>query len=136
VADFDFASLVMRRVRAGKRAEKNTFAKAGDGQICVIRSFNESRKASGYTPWRRIRSRDSFNEVMKSTITLTLLAIAVLTAGALAGCNQNTPGNSTDDQSTNSSVGDTNGVAAASTNMPATNSLTDVNTNTPATTNQ
>jgi predicted small secreted protein len=71
---------------------------------------------------------------MKSTIIL--LAIAVLTAGALAGCNQNTLGNSTDDQSTNSSVGDTNGVAAASTNMPATNSLTDVNTNAPATTNQ
>jgi len=71
---------------------------------------------------------------MKSNITL--LAIAVLAAGALAGCNQNTPGNSTDAQSTNSSAGDTNGMAAASTNSPATNSLPDVNTNAPATTNQ
>ena len=71
---------------------------------------------------------------MKSTITL--LAITVLAAFALVGCNQNTPGNSTDVQSTNSSASDTNDMTTVTTNMPATNSLPDMNTNIPATTNQ
>jgi predicted small secreted protein len=68
---------------------------------------------------------------MKSTITL--LAITVLAAFALVGCNQNTPSNSTDAQSTNSSMSDAGGAVVGTTNMPATNSLPDVNTNSPAT---
>jgi predicted small secreted protein len=71
---------------------------------------------------------------MKSTIAL--LAIAVLATVVLAGCKQNTPGNSTDAQSTNSSVSDTNGMAAASTNLPATIVLPDTDTNKPASTNR
>jgi predicted small secreted protein len=71
---------------------------------------------------------------MKSTITL--LAITVLAAFALVGCNQNTSVNPTDMQSTNSSASDTNDMTGGTTNMPATNSLPDMNTNMPATTNQ
>jgi uncharacterized protein YcfL len=71
---------------------------------------------------------------MKSTITL--LAITVLAAFALVGCNQNTPDNSTDAQSTNSSMSDTSGTTGGVTNMPATNSMPDTNTNMPAGTNQ
>jgi hypothetical protein len=71
---------------------------------------------------------------MKSTITL--LAITVLAAFALVGCNQNTPSNPTDAQSTNSSMTDTNGMTGGTTNMPATNSMPDVNTNLPTNTNQ
>ena len=65
---------------------------------------------------------------MKSTVTL--LAITALASFALVGCNQNTPGNSSDTQSTNSSASDATGI---NTNMPATNSLPDIDTNTPAT---
>jgi uncharacterized protein YcfL len=71
---------------------------------------------------------------MKSIIPL--LAISVLAAFALVGCNQNTPGNSTDTQSTHSSMSDTNGINGGITNMPATNSLPNVNTNMSASTNQ
>jgi hypothetical protein len=71
---------------------------------------------------------------MKSIIPL--LAIPVLAAFALVGCNQNTPSNSTGSQSTNSSMSDTNGMIGGTTNMPATNSLPDMNTNTPVSTNQ
>jgi hypothetical protein len=71
---------------------------------------------------------------MKSIIPL--LAITVLAALALVGCNQNSPSNSTDMQSTNSSVSDTNSIIGGTTNMPATNNLPDVNTNMPASTNQ
>jgi len=78
---------------------------------------------------------------MKSIIPL--LAIPVLAAFVLVGCNQNTPGSSTDTQSTNSSMSgaasaaDTSSnTADASINAPATNSLPDVNTNAPASTNQ
>jgi predicted small secreted protein len=71
---------------------------------------------------------------MKSIIPL--LAIPVLAAFVLAGCNQNTPGNSTDLQSTNSNINDTKGMSGGITNMPATNSLPDMNTNIPASTNQ
>jgi len=70
---------------------------------------------------------------MKSTIPL--LAIPVLAAFALVGCNQNTPSNSADTQSTNSSMSDTNGISAEITNMPATNSLPNMNTNMSASTN-
>jgi hypothetical protein len=59
---------------------------------------------------------------MKSIVPL--LAIPVLAALALVGCNQNTP--------SNSGMSD----AGSITNMPATNSLPDINTNTPASTNQ
>jgi uncharacterized protein YcfL len=76
----------------------------------------------------------TFNELMKSMIPL--LAISVLAAFALVGCNQNTPSNSTDTQSTNSSMSDTNGISGGITNTPATNSLSDMSTNTPAGTNQ
>jgi predicted small secreted protein len=68
---------------------------------------------------------------MKSIIPL--LVIPVLAAFVLVGCNQNTPGSSTDTQSTNSSM---SGATDASTNASATNSLPDVDTNTPAGTNQ
>jgi len=68
--------------------------------------------------------------------TITLLAITALAAFALVGCNQNTPGNSTDAQSTNSSMGDASGTVGGITNMPATNSMPDMNTNMPASTNQ
>jgi predicted small secreted protein len=71
---------------------------------------------------------------MKSTVTL--LATTVLAAFALVGCNQNTPGNSTDTQSTNSSMTDASGTTGGITNMPATNSMPVVNTNMPAGTNQ
>jgi hypothetical protein len=70
---------------------------------------------------------------MKSIIPL--LAIPVLTAFALVGCNQNTPSNSTNTQSTNSSMGDANSIPGGFTNTPATNSLPDMSTNTPAGTN-
>jgi outer membrane PBP1 activator LpoA protein len=70
---------------------------------------------------------------MKSIIPL--LAISVLAALALAGCNKNAPSNSADMQSTNSGTSDTNGMTGGNTNMPATNSLPGMNTNTPAGTN-
>jgi uncharacterized protein YcfL len=76
-----------------------------------------------------MKSGHNFNELMKSIIPL--LAILVLAAFALVGCNQNAPSNSTDTQSTNSSMSDTGSI----TNMPATNSLPDMSTNTPAGTN-
>ncbi len=71
---------------------------------------------------------------MKSIIPL--LTITALAALALVGCNQNSPINSTDTQSTNSSAGDTNGLASGITNPPAANSVPNVNTNMPASTNQ
>jgi hypothetical protein len=70
---------------------------------------------------------------MKSIIPL--LAITLLAALALVGCNQNAPSNSTDMQSTNSSASDTNAMTGGNTNMPATNSLPDMNSNTTAGTN-
>jgi cytochrome c-type biogenesis protein CcmE len=74
------------------------------------------------------------NKVMKSIIPLS--AITILAALALMGCNQNSPSNSTDAQSTNSSTSDTNGTIGGITNIPATNSLPNLNTNMPASTNQ
>jgi uncharacterized protein YcfL len=68
--------------------------------------------------------------------TIKLLAITVLAAFALVGCSQNTPNNSTDTQSTNSSMTDASGTVGGITNMPATNSVPDLNTNIPASTNQ
>ena len=65
--------------------------------------------------------------------TITLLAITVLAAFALVGCNQNTSSNSPDAQSTNTSMSDASGAVGGVTNMPATNSMPDVNTNIPAT---
>ena len=69
---------------------------------------------------------------MKSIIKLS--AITVLAALALVGCNQNTPSNSTDAQSTNTPA--VNSVPEMNTNAPATNSLSDMTTNVPASTNQ
>jgi hypothetical protein len=81
-------------------------------------------------------SRHNLNKLMKSIIPL--LAIPVLAAFALVGCNQNTPGNSTGTQSTNSSTSDAGSIPGGFTNTPATNSLsnTNMNTNMPASTNQ
>jgi predicted small secreted protein len=70
---------------------------------------------------------------MKSIIPL--LVIPVLAAFVLVGCNQNTPVNSTDTQSTSSSVSDAGGASSGITNAPATNSLPIVDTNTPASIN-
>ena len=71
---------------------------------------------------------------MKSIITLS--AITILAALALVGCNQNTPSDSTNAQSTNSSMSGASGTIGGTTNMSATNSLPDMNTNMPASTNQ
>jgi hypothetical protein len=71
---------------------------------------------------------------MKSIIPL--LAITVLATFALVGCNQNTPGNSTGSQSTNSNMSAAGSIPGGFTNTPATNSLPDINTNVPANTNQ
>jgi len=71
---------------------------------------------------------------MKSIIPL--LVIPALAAFALVGCNQNTPVNSTDTQSTNSSMSGASSTPGGFTNAPATNSLPTVDTNTPAGTHQ
>jgi uncharacterized protein YcfL len=68
-------------------------------------------------------------------LMIPLLAIPVLSAFLLVGCNQNTPSTSTDAQATNASMADTNSVTIA-TNMPGTNSLPAMNTNTSSSTNQ
>jgi hypothetical protein len=65
-----------------------------------------------------------------------LLAIPVLATFALVGCNQNSPSNSSDTQSTNSSMSEANSIPGGFTNAPATNSLPAMNTNSPANTNQ
>ena len=56
---------------------------------------------------------------MKST--LSLAAITFLAVLALVGCDQNSPSNSAETPSTNSSMNQTNGMIDRSTNMPATN---------------
>lgn len=68
---------------------------------------------------------------MKSIITLS--AITILATLALVGCNQSTPGNATDAQSTNSSISSDSGAASAVTNPPAIGSVPDINTNSLAT---
>jgi hypothetical protein len=70
---------------------------------------------------------------MKSIIPL--LAILVLAALTLVGCNQNTPGDSNNVQSTNSSMPAIS-IPGGFTNAPATNNLPNMNTNVPASTNQ
>ena len=62
-------------------------------------------------------------------LIIPLSAIPVLAALALVGCNQNTPGNSTDTPSTNSSMSGASGTIGGVTNMPAINSVPDMNTN-------
>jgi hypothetical protein len=55
-------------------------------------------------------------------ISITLrLAISLLAALALVGCNQNNPTTSADAPSPNSSINHDNGMMAGTTNMPATN---------------
>jgi hypothetical protein len=54
-------------------------------------------------------------------LILSLSAITVLAALALVGCNQNSPSNSTETTSANSSTNQANGMLDGSTNMPATN---------------
>ena len=65
---------------------------------------------------------------MKSIIPLS--AITVLAALALVGCNQNSPSNSTETPSPNSSMGHDNGM------MNGTNNMPNMNTNMPASANQ
>jgi hypothetical protein len=62
------------------------------------------------------------DKLVKSIVPVS--AIVFLAALALAGCSQNTPSNSTDTQSTNSSI-----------NGTSTNVQPNVNTNMPAGTN-
>jgi len=69
-------------------------------------------------------------------LTIPLLTISVLAALSLVGCNQNTPSNSTENQSTNSSLSDAGSISGGTTTAPSTNSLPDMNTNMPASTNQ
>ena len=71
------------------------------------------------------------NKLMKSTIPL--LAIPVLAALALVGCNQCSPSNSTGTPPFNSRMGDTNGMMGGTTNMPASNGMPNMNTNMMAT---
>ncbi len=68
---------------------------------------------------------------MKSTIKLS--AITVLAALALVGCGQKKPDNSTDAQSTNTSMSGDNGATTLITNTPAPGSVPDMNTNSLAT---
>jgi uncharacterized lipoprotein YbaY len=66
---------------------------------------------------------------MKSIVPF--LTVAVLATVALAGCNQNSPDNSTPaPAATNSITSDTNAAVAVITNLP------DMNTNIPASTNK
>jgi uncharacterized lipoprotein YbaY len=60
---------------------------------------------------------------------MPLLAISILAACALVGCNQSEPANSAGVQPTNASVADTNGMTGTITNMPSS-------TNMPASTNK
>ena len=66
---------------------------------------------------------------MKSIIPLS--AITVLAALALVGCNQNSPSNSTETPSPNSSMNHDNGMMSG-TNMMPTNNMPNMNTNMPA----
>jgi hypothetical protein len=69
-------------------------------------------------------------KLMKSIVSLT--AIAALAALALVGCNQNSPGNSTETPSPNSSMNHANGMMDGPTHMPATNNMPNMDTNMPA----
>ena len=60
------------------------------------------------------------------------LALAVLAALPLVGCNQKNPSNSTGTSSANSSINNANDMTGGTTNMPATNSMPNVNTPTSA----
>lgn len=71
---------------------------------------------------------------MKSIIPLS--AITVLAALALVGCNQNSPSNSTETPTPNSSMSHDNGMMNGTTNIMPTNNMPDMNTNMPANTNQ
>lgn len=55
--------------------------------------------------------------------------LAILAALALAGCNQNRPGNPTDTPATNSTLSEVNSTTAGLTNLAATNRLPLLNTN-------
>jgi len=63
-----------------------------------------------------------------------LLVIPALAAFTLVGCNQNTPVNSTDTQSTNAPA--TNNLSIVDTNTPASINAPTAGTNAPAGTNQ
>jgi hypothetical protein len=67
---------------------------------------------------------------MKSILSLS--AITALAASVLVGCNQNSPGNSTETASPNSSMNHANGMMDGATNMPATNNMPSMDTNMPA----
>jgi hypothetical protein len=80
-------------------------------------------------------------------LIIPLSAIPVLAALALVGCNQNSPSNSTETPTPNSSMNHDNGMMNETTNMmpttnmpnmsmSATKNMPDMNTNMPAGTNQ
>ncbi len=58
---------------------------------------------------------------------IRLAAIAVLAALALVGCNQNSPGNSTETPSTNSSMNHEQDMMHGTTNMMVTNDMPNMN---------
>jgi hypothetical protein len=70
------------------------------------------------------------NKLVKPTIQLS--AITVPAALALMGCNQNSPSNSTETPSSDSSLSHDNGMMHGSTNMVTTNNMPQMNTNMPA----
>jgi hypothetical protein len=71
---------------------------------------------------------------MKSIIPLS--AITGLAALALVGCNQNSPNNSTETPTPNSSMNhDNGGMMDGTTNMVSTTNMPDMNTNMPPATN-
>ena len=63
-------------------------------------------------------------------------AITVLAALALAGCNQNSPGNSTETPATNTSSSVSGVMMNGTNNIMPTNNISGLNTNMPAGTNQ
>jgi hypothetical protein len=67
------------------------------------------------------------NKLMKTIIPL--LAISVLAALALVGCNQGSTSNATETSSPNSSMADTNGMMGGTTNMMASNGMPNMNAN-------
>jgi hypothetical protein len=63
--------------------------------------------------------------LMKQIIPLS--AIAGLAELALVGCNQSSPGSSTETRSPDSNMNHANGMMGGTTNVPATNSMSSMN---------
>ena len=89
----------------------------------ILKTFKELtdqqlEKADGFA---QVFSEHQFH-MMKSIVPMSV--ITVLTALALVGCNQNSPSNSTEKLSPNSSMDHTNGMMGGSTNMPTSTNNT------------